>query len=70
MIATPHIAGHSYEGKINGTINLLSTFMEVINVSKKNLTSNNKLLSGMTQNKPINNKLKLNNFIDSYDIFY
>ena len=69
MIATPHIAGHSYEGKINGTINLLSTFMEVINVSKKNLTSNSKLLSGMTQNKPINNKLKLNNFIDSYDIF-
>jgi erythronate-4-phosphate dehydrogenase len=69
ILATPHIAGHSYEGKINGTINLLSTFIEVINISKKNMISNKKLLSNMTQNKPINNDINLSNFIDSYDIF-
>ena len=69
ILATPHIAGHSYEGKINGTINLLSTFIEVINVSEKNMISNKKLLSNMAQNKPINNDINLSNFIDSYDIF-
>jgi erythronate-4-phosphate dehydrogenase len=69
ILATPHIAGHSYEGKINGTINLLLTFIEVINISKKNMISNKKLLSNMTQNKPINNDINLSNFIDSYDIF-
>ncbi|MDB9898835.1 erythronate-4-phosphate dehydrogenase [Gammaproteobacteria bacterium] len=69
ILATPHIAGHSYEGKINGTINLLSTFIEVIDVSEKNMISNKKLLSNMTQNKPINNNINLSNFIDSYDIF-
>jgi erythronate-4-phosphate dehydrogenase len=69
ILATPHIAGHSYEGKINGTINLLLTFIEVINISKKNMISNKKLLSNMTQNKPIKNDINLSNFIDSYDIF-
>lgn len=68
ILATPHIAGHSYEGKINGTINLLSTFIEVINISEKNMISNKKLLSNMAQNKPINNDINLSNFIDSYDI--
>ena len=69
ILATPHIAGHSYEGKINGTINLLSTFIEVININEKNMISNKKLLSNMTQNKFINNDINLSNFIDSYDIF-
>ena len=69
LLATPHIAGHSYEGKINGTINLLSTFIEVIDISEKNMISNKKLLSNMTQNKFINNDINLSNFIDSYDIF-
>ena len=69
ILATPHIAGHSYEGKINGTINLLSTFIEVIDISEKNMISNKKLLSNMTQNKFINNDINLSNFIDSYDIF-
>jgi erythronate-4-phosphate dehydrogenase len=69
ILATPHIAGHSYEGKINGTINLLSTFIEVIDISEKNMISNKKLLSNMTQNKSINNNINLSSFIDSYDIF-
>ena len=69
ILATPHIAGHSYEGKINGTINLLSTFIEVIDISEKNMISNKKLLSNMTQNKFINNNINLSSFIDSYDIF-
>ena len=69
ILATPHIAGHSYEGKINGTINLLSTFIEVIDISEKNMISNKKLLSNMIQNKPINNNINLSSFIDSYDIF-
>ena len=69
ILATPHIAGHSYEGKINGTINLLSTFIEVIDISEKNMISNKKLLSNMTQNKLINNNINLSSFIDSYDIF-
>ena len=69
ILATPHIAGHSHEGKINGTINLLSTFIEVIDISEKNMISNKKLLSNMTQNKPINNNINLSSFIDSYDIF-
>ena len=69
ILATPHIAGHSYGGKINGTINLLSTFIEVIDISEKNMISNKKLLSNMTQNKPINNNINLSSFIDSYDIF-
>ena len=69
ILATPHIAGHSNEGKINGTINLLSTFIEVIDISEKNMISNKKLLSNMSQNKPINNNINLSSFIDSYDIF-
>ena len=69
ILATPHIAGHSYEGKINGTINLLSTFIEVIDISEKNMISNKKLLSNITQNKFINNNINLSSFIDSYDIF-
>ncbi|MDB9959258.1 erythronate-4-phosphate dehydrogenase [Gammaproteobacteria bacterium] len=69
ILATPHVAGHSYEGKINGTINLLSTFIEVINISEKNMISNKKLLSNMTQKIFINNDINLSNFIDSYDIF-
>lgn len=68
IIATPHIAGHSHEGKINGTINLLSNFLEYININKKILANNNKFLSNLISNRPVNNQLNLNNFINTYDI--
>ena len=32
MIATPHIAGHSYNGKLNGTIQVLENFEKVFSI--------------------------------------
>jgi erythronate-4-phosphate dehydrogenase len=34
-IATPHIAGYSYEGKVNGTIMIYNSLCEFLNIEKK-----------------------------------
>jgi erythronate-4-phosphate dehydrogenase len=69
IIATPHIAGHSHEGKVNGTINLLLTFLEVLEMSQENLTNNKKFISDISQNKLSKKKFCLNDFTNSYNIF-
>ena len=68
IIATPHIAGHSYEGKINGTINLLLALFEVIEISKENLAKNIKFISDVSKKKLTNNSLGLNDFSNSYNV--
>ncbi len=39
FIATPHIAGHSYEGKINGTISVLLSLMQYLGINRSDIKS-------------------------------
>lgn len=44
-IATPHIAGHSHEGKLNGTIAVLKELMQVLKLSPAQITANIKKMN-------------------------
>lgn len=52
-IATPHIAGYSYEGKINATVFTLNNFSAHFKIGKLNLLDINKEIGDMPNNRGI-----------------
>lgn len=66
-IATPHIAGHSQEGKLNGTIAVLIELMNQLNLSKDVMAENIQTLKEYVDKK--NNKYKsLKDFYKEYSV--
>lgn len=69
VIATPHIAGHSYEGKINGTLNLLLTLLKYININKEAFKKDSELIASYKSKHLMNtNQLTLHHFSETYNI--
>ena len=70
LISTPHIAGHSYDGKINGTIKLINDVQNFLDIEKSNRLFNNEVLSNyLNNNKPVNQRdLSLGSYKSNYDI--
>jgi len=72
LLATPHVAGHSTNGKINGTIMLidfLQNHIEINNDQKKlNLEIMKNFITSKDAVKEVESKVHINNYIKEYDI--
>jgi erythronate-4-phosphate dehydrogenase len=70
LISTPHIAGHSFDGKINGTIKIINDLQNFLELEKSNKIFNIKVLSGyLNNNKPdYQGDLSLESYKSNYDI--
>ena len=70
LISTPHIAGHSFDGKINGTIKIINDLQNFLELEKSNKIFNIKVLSGyLNNNKPdYQGGLSLESYKSNYDI--
>ena len=72
LLATPHVAGHSTNGKINGTImliNLLQNHIEIKNDQKKlNLEIMKNLITSKNEVNEFQSKVYIDNYIKEYDI--
>jgi len=56
FIATPHIAGHSYEGKINGTISVLLSLMQYLGINRSDIKSNLDIINRVVHLKEVKYK--------------
>ena len=70
LISTPHIAGHSFDGKINGTIKLINDLQNFLDLEKSNKRFNIEVLSGyLNNNKPAHlGDFSLESYKSNYDI--
>ena len=72
LLATPHVAGHSTNGKINGTIMLidfLQNHIEIKNDQKKlNLEIMKNLITSKNEVNEFQSKVYIDNYIKEYDI--
>ncbi len=70
LISTPHIAGHSCEGKINGTVQLFYQLFKYLNLTAVKETSNKVILNDYFAINSIEDYPKeLRNYKDSFNIF-
>ena len=70
LISTPHIAGHSFDGKINGTIKIINDLQNFLEIENSNKIFNIEVLSGyLNNNKPdYQGDLSLESYKSNYDI--
>jgi len=72
LLATPHVAGHSINGKINGTIMLidfLQNHIEINNDQKKlNLEIMKNFITSKDAVKEVESKVHIDNYNQEYDI--
>ena len=66
-IATPHIAGHSFEGKVNGTIDILKALMSFLNFDESTVNKNLKIIEDFYPPQK-NYYGDLKDFNNNYDI--
>jgi erythronate-4-phosphate dehydrogenase len=67
FIATPHIAGHSYEGKINGTISVLLSLMQYLGINRSYIKSNLDIINRVVHLKEVKYKA-LKDFDTQYKV--
>jgi erythronate-4-phosphate dehydrogenase len=70
LISTPHIAGHSFDGKINGTIKIINDLQNFLEIEKFNKIFNIEVLSGYLNNNKLDYQgdLSLESYKSNYDI--
>jgi erythronate-4-phosphate dehydrogenase len=68
LIATPHIAGHSFEGKINGTIKLITKLLEYTNQEDEVTNSLNIINNHFLLKNKDKTYLDINEYFDKYDV--
>ena len=69
IIATPHIAGHSHEGKVNGTLNLLLELNKYLNINDESFKKNNESILNFRKKDYLSiDEVTLNDFSNSYNI--
>ena len=68
FISTPHIAGYSYDGKINGTINLFKELFIFLDFNENKQKTNNKIIKDFLDTKKIINYPKNISDYSSFDI--
>ena len=70
LLATPHIAGHSINGKINGTIMLIDFLQSYININDDQKKLNLEVIKNFitSEDKDIQSKRDIANYNKEYDI--
>lgn len=70
LLSTPHIAGHSFDGKINGTIKLINDLQNFLDLEKSNKRFNIEVLSGYLNNNKAAHlgDFSLESYKSNYDI--
>ena len=68
LIATPHIAGHSFDGKINGTIKLITKLLEYINQKDEVNNALHIINSHFSLNNKDQKYLDINEYFDKYNV--
>ena len=70
LISTPHIAGHSHDGKINGTINLLHEIFDYLGHDKDIKIANQKVIKRFFSLEHISNyPKKIGDYVKTFDVF-
>ena len=68
LLATPHIAGHSYNGKINGTLYLIKRLQELLHIDESVIFENNKKMKGLSEVIRLKEPYSLEAFYSEYPI--
>ena len=68
LISTPHIAGHSYNGKINGTIFLIKELQRYIKLSSEIQKNNIDTINNNFLNTKTAKTYKLDDYLETYNI--
>ena len=68
LIATPHIAGHSFNGKINGTIRLITKLLKYINQEDELENTLKKIDKHFLLNNESQKLLDINKYLNHYDV--
>ena len=68
FLATPHIAGHSYNGKINGTLYLIKRLQELLHIDESVIFENNKKMKGLSEVIRLKEPYSLEAFYSEYPI--
>jgi len=70
LISTPHIAGHSHDGKINGTINLFYEFFNYLDHNKDLKKANHRIMKRFFSLEPtLAFPKEINEYVMTFDVF-
>ena len=68
LLSTPHIAGHSFNGKINGTLYLIKRLQEFLLIDKSIVLENNKKMKGLSEVITLQEPYSIEAFYSEYPI--
>jgi len=69
LLSTPHIAGYSYDGRINGTITLFKRLFQYLNFSHEKQKINTTIIKDFLNKKEINHyPQRISEFASAFDI--
>ena len=68
LLSTPHIAGHSFNGKLNGTLYLIKRLQEFLDIDKSMVFENNKKMNCLSEVIKLNEPYNIDSFYSEYPI--
>tara|TARA_B100001564_G_scaffold284197_1_gene246905 strand:- start:385 stop:1428 length:1044 start_codon:yes stop_codon:yes gene_type:complete len=68
LLSTPHIAGHSFNGKLNGTLYLIKRLQEFLDIDKSMVFENNKKMNCLSEVIKLTEPYNIDAFYSEYPI--
>ena len=68
LLSTPHIAGHSFNGKLNGTLYLIQRLQEFLDMDKSMVFENNKKMNCLSEVIKLTEPYNIDAFYSEYPI--
>ena len=68
LLSTPHIAGHSFNGKLNGTLYLIKRLQEFLDMDKSMVFENNKKMNCLSEVIKLIEPYNIDSFYSEYPI--
>jgi len=68
LLSTPHIAGHSFNGKLNGTLYLIQRLQELLDMDKSMVFENNKKMNCLSEVIKLTEPYNIDTFYSEYPI--
>ena len=68
VLSTPHIAGHSFNGKLNGTLYLIKRLQEFLDIDKSMVFENNKKMNCLSEVIKLTEPYNIDTFYSEYPI--
>jgi hypothetical protein len=68
LLSTPHIAGHSFNGKINATLYLIKRLQEFLDIDKSMVFENNKKMNYLSEVIKLAEPYNIDAFYSEYPI--